>query len=64
VANTVLACSCDDDGLCKHVEHVIESDWRGCIEYRPIDDTERVRELKAFTKQRRKELYDKSLAAQ
>lgn len=52
VANTTFRCTCDyhvDKSLYRHIEHVIEPDWRGCIEYRPIDDAEHVRELKAFS---------------
>ncbi len=57
VVNTVFGCTCDycvDKGFCRHIEHVIESDWRGCTEYRPIDDAEHVRELKAFSREQRK----------
>ncbi|TKX86732.1 hypothetical protein EXE43_06790 [Halorubrum sp. SS5] len=64
VANTILGCNCDDDGLCKHIEHVIESDWRGCIEYHPIDDQKRVEELKRFTRGRRRVLYEKFFATE
>jgi hypothetical protein len=64
VAGVILGCSCDEDGLCKHIEHVIESDWRGCIEYLPIGDAEHVRELKAFSREQRQKLYEESIAAQ
>ena len=64
VANTVLGCSCDDTGVCRHIQHVIEMDTRGCLEYNPISDDDRVRELKEFTRDRRKRLYDRLLAAQ
>ena len=57
VANLIISCSCDDDGLCKHMEHVITTDMRGCVQYRPMDDRERVRELKEYTRQRRRDLY-------
>lgn len=58
IANTIIGCSCDDDGLCRHIQHVIEMDWKGCIEYNPIDDEERVSELRDFTRARRKSLYE------
>ena len=64
VANVILGCSCDDDGFCKHIEHVITMDNRGCVEYNPDIDSDRVRELKAFTRSRRKELYSKIRTAQ
>jgi hypothetical protein len=32
VAGVILGCSCDD-GLSKHIEHVIETDSRGYIRY-------------------------------
>jgi hypothetical protein len=64
VANVVLGCDCDEDGLCKHIEHVIESEWRGCIQYNPDIDTDRVRELKEFSREQRQKLYDASRAAQ
>src|SRR6056297_2516496 len=53
VANVILGCDCDDEGLCRHIQHVIEMDTRGCIEYNPISDRERVAELTAFTQARR-----------
>ena len=58
VANTVLGCSCSDSGICKHIEHVIEIDTRGCIEYNPTSDRNRIEELKEFTRTRRKLLYN------
>jgi len=64
VAGVILGCSCDDDGLCKHIEHVILLDFRDCLQYNPDIDADRVHVLKEFTKQRRKELYDRVLTAQ
>jgi hypothetical protein len=64
VANTIIGCSCDGEEFCKHIEHVIRLDTRGCVNYRPIDDRERVHELKEFTRRRRKDLYNRFLAAQ
>ena len=64
IANTIVGCDCDEDGLCKHMEHVVTMDTRGCVQYRPMDDRERVRELKEYTQKRRKELYEKLRAAQ
>lgn len=64
LAGVILGCDCDDDGICKHIEHVITMDTRGCVEYNPDIDSDRVRELKAFTHSRRKELYSKIRTAQ
>jgi hypothetical protein len=36
----------DDDGLCKHIEHVLTTSTRDCIEYNPNLNAEHVRELK------------------
>jgi hypothetical protein len=63
VAGLILGCDCDD-GLCRHIQHVITTSTRDCIEYNPDLDSERVHELKEFTRERRKELYAEILAAQ
>lgn len=60
VANTIFGCTCDyyiEEGLCRHIEHVIETDSRGCVRYQPLNDEERINELKAYTRARRKQLY-------
>jgi len=64
VANTIFGCSCDSEGVCKHIEHVIITDWRGCIEYHPIEDRERIGELKAFSRARRRQLYNDAIDSQ
>jgi hypothetical protein len=32
VANVILGCSCGDAKICRHIQHVIELNSRGCIE--------------------------------
>jgi hypothetical protein len=64
IANTIISCDCDDNGVCKHITHVIENDWRGCIEYNPDIDDDRVKELKAFARDHRKHLYNELQASQ